>query len=64
MKEPTKCYRRGGRGKPGALTGTTRHCRLEGCTGRRLGVRWPDGKITWPCSKGLILRKDGEYQIG
>lgn len=39
------------RGKP---TGKTRCCKLEGCSGIRIGVRWPDGKITWPCSKGIV----------
>lgn len=37
----------------GVLTGGSRRCQLEGCTGRKLGVRWPDGKITWPCTKGM-----------
>lgn len=47
----------------GRLTGGSRFCRLESCTGRRLGVRWPDGKLTWPCTKGLVLREDGQYHI-
>lgn len=37
----------------GRLTGVSRACQLEGCLGRRLGVRWPDGKLTWPCTKGM-----------
>lgn len=28
-------------------------CMLESCTGVRCWVRWPDGKVTKPCSKGL-----------
>jgi hypothetical protein len=48
----------------GALTGTSRRCQLEGCTGRRYGARWsPGGDITWPCSKGIFERPDGELQI-
>lgn len=47
----------------GELTGTSRMCPLEGCTGVRLYVRWPDGKITYPCTKGMI-ETNGEYQIG
>jgi hypothetical protein len=48
----------------GQLTGTSRRCQLEGCLGRRYGVRWPDGSLTWPCSKGLFKRPgDGELQI-
>lgn len=26
---------------------------MEGCNGRRLGVKWPDGRVTYPCTKGL-----------
>jgi len=37
----------------GALTGGIYHCRLEGCTGRRLGVRWPDRRVTFPCTEGM-----------
>lgn len=47
----------------GRLTGGDRCCQLEGCGGRRHGVRWPDGKMTWPCGKGLKTRKDGQWQI-
>ncbi len=48
----------------GVTTGGTRKCQMEGCLGRRYGVRWPDGKMTWPCSKGLRDRDDGSLQIG
>jgi len=44
-------------GKP---TGAQRRCQLEGCLGRRIGVRWPDGRITWPCSKGMLFSKTGK----
>ena len=37
----------------GAFTGHTKACTLGGCRGVRLRVKWPDGKYTWPCSKGL-----------
>lgn len=47
----------------GQRTGGIRHCGLDGCTGVRVGTRWPDGKITWPCTKGLIARADGDWQI-
>ncbi len=40
-------------GEEGHTTGTFRACQLEGCTGTRVGVRWPDGKLTWPCTKGM-----------
>jgi hypothetical protein len=47
----------------GKLTGTSRRCQLEGCLGRRYGARWPDGTLSWPCSKGLFDRPDGQLQI-
>ena len=37
----------------GRCTGGTRRCSLEGCGGYRIGVRWPDKKLTWLCVKGL-----------
>ena len=46
----------------GFTTGGTRRCRLEGCHGVCLGVRWPDGKLTWPCTGGMKF-EGGKYQI-
>lgn len=40
-----------------------RRCTMEGCRGTRVGVRWPDGKLTWPCSKGLEAVAAGQYRI-
>jgi hypothetical protein len=41
---------------------TSRTCH-EGCGGTRLGVRWPDGRLTYPCSRGIVgYRKN--YRIG
>lgn len=49
----------------GLLTGTGYRCRLEGCSGMRLGVKWPEGNLTWPCSKGLTQNADGKsWRIG
>ena len=61
----TLCYpRKGGRiTRPGRVTGGARRCQLEGCLGRRIGVRWPDGRITWPCTRGMMVRRDGQYEI-
>ncbi len=28
-------------------------CPMEGCTGTRKSVRWQDGRLTYPCTKGL-----------
>lgn len=47
----------------GRITGATRLCNLEGCNGLRISVRWASGKVTFPCSKGLKVRKDGQLQI-
>lgn len=46
----------------GVVTGTS-ICRLEGCGGTRLHVRWPDGHRTYPCAKGCCARADGDLQI-
>jgi hypothetical protein len=37
----------------GRLTGGEYSCRMEGCTGQRLGVRWEDKTLTYPCAKGM-----------
>lgn len=37
----------------GIPTGKTRSCQLDGCRGVRIGVRWPDDSITWPCQNGI-----------
>ena len=46
----------------GWTTGGVRPCQLEGCGGTQIGVRWKNGKLTWPCTKGM--RKDqGTWRI-
>jgi hypothetical protein len=47
----------------GVMTGSTRSCAMGGCTGTRIYVRWPDGHVTYPCSKGLVPYKGG-WRIG
>lgn len=41
----------------GVAMGSRRRCQMEGCTGRRLGVRWPrkggKARTTYPCTKGM-----------
>ena len=44
----------------GLATGGGYLCRLEGCTGWRIGVRWSSGRITFPCSKGMHLDTNTE----
>jgi hypothetical protein len=46
----------------GEVTGTSL-CRLEGCGGTRLHVKWPDGKRTYPCAKGCMVQVDGSLRI-
>lgn len=41
----------------GTPTGATRRCRLAGCNGLCIAVRWPDGRLTWPCSKGVRMNR-------
>jgi hypothetical protein len=48
--------------KVGFTTGGVRHCQLEGCRGVQVGVRWRDGKMTWPCTDGMD-QKDNELYI-
>ncbi len=56
----------------GVTTGGDRCCAMEGCSGSRIAVRWPErivkGKkvkshITWPCLKGMKKLPDGSFQI-
>lgn len=43
---------------------TPYRCRMEGCLGMKMTVKWPDGKYTRPCTKGMFTRPDGNLQIG
>ena len=63
MKKGTKILSRDGH-DIGTATGSTHHCRMEGCLGLRVTVKWGDGKITHPCSKGMKNLPDGSMQIG
>jgi hypothetical protein len=40
----------------GLSTGSLVACPLEGCRGVRVYTRWLDGRLTKPCSRGLIWR--------
>ena len=39
------------------------HCRMEGCYAQRIGVRWPNNRLTWPCSKGCWITENGTWGI-
>jgi hypothetical protein len=47
----------------GKVTGGERHCQMDGCTGMRIGVRWNDGKLTFPCTKGMSIVKQGGKEV-
>jgi hypothetical protein len=67
MPAGTRVYSRKTKGekqKAGITTGALHRCRLEGCTGFRVTVKWPNGRITHPCSKGLLDRKGGGFEVG
>lgn len=54
--------------RDGTMTGTilnlrSHHCSQAGCTGWRIAVRWPDGKKTFPCSKGCLQKGEHLWQI-
>lgn len=57
-----RVFSKSGRSKA-TPTGGTYLCRLEGCRGMRVVVRWSNNIITHPCSKGMKTRKDGNWQI-
>jgi hypothetical protein len=44
----------------GEVRGDGRPCRqVEDCNGRQVPVRWSDGKLTWPCTDGMVQTKKG-----
>lgn len=47
----------------GIPTKSVQSCRLEGCSSVRVGVRWSDGKITWPCMRGMDTSNTADWQI-
>ena len=40
-----------------------RRCQLEGCGGTRIMVKWPDGHVRWPCSKGITEQESNALRI-
>lgn len=43
---------RDGKSKGKIINPNYRKCSAEGCPGHRILVQWPDGKRTYPCSRG------------
>lgn len=63
IKEPPTIWARG-REKMGKATGGERRCQMEGCNGRRIIVRWSDGTMTHPCTKGMAWSEEkNEWEI-
>lgn len=51
-------------GKKGVILNLrSRPCTLQGCTGMRMHVKWPDGKHTYPCSKGCTQLDEHTWVI-
>ena len=63
MKKGTTVESRDG-AMTGVATGASYRCRMEGCTGLRCAVKWSDGKVTYPCTKGMRELPSGDWQIG
>jgi len=63
FKKGTIILDRDGKQK-GVCSGNIRPCSLEGCNGVRVSVTWPDGRRSFPCSKGITTNKRGQLQIG
>ena len=53
-----KVYSRDGK-FTGKTTGGSRSCTMESCRGVKLGVRWSDGKLTFPCTHGMTFYRHG-----
>jgi hypothetical protein len=47
----------------GTPTGASCRCNMEGCRGTRISIKWPNGKNTRPCTKGLELVSHGVWKI-
>lgn len=62
MNKPLIVYSRDKKEK-GVCTGGAYLCKMESCKGDRIGVRWANGKITFPCTQGMKFFKNGDMQI-
>ena len=38
-------------------------CDMEGCRGTVLKVKWADGKVTYPCTKGMGVIDESDWII-
>mgnify|MGYP001558136224 CR=1 FL=1 len=63
MKDLPKAIKSVNGKEQGKVVGQGFLCRLESCGGWRVPVRWPDGKLTYPCTKGMKEVSPGVQQI-
>lgn len=54
---------RGGTDVGVVVTGNEAPCGLEGCRGVKAAVRWPDGKTTYLCSRGLETAQKTTFRM-
>ncbi len=50
----------------GYLVGGKYPCQMEGCRGSQLATRWPDGTITYPCTREMVYtieEREGEWRM-
>lgn len=70
IESGTPVYPEGKIGEPGYATGATRICQLDGrknerppCGGICIAVKWPDGKLSYPCTNHRYKVYDGIQKI-
>lgn len=51
-KEFAKILSRDGKEEGVILNEHSYRCRMEGCSGWRMSVRWSNGRLTFPCTRG------------
>lgn len=44
--------------KHGHVVGVSHKCRVIGCSGQRVRVKWPDDRHTLPCSTSMVYRRE------
>lgn len=62
-KKGDKMIARGENEQTGEIRGQGRSCTMESCLGRKVSVRWTDGKLTYVCTEGLSSEKPGIWRI-
>lgn len=63
MDNPKYMLSRDGKLRGNVINPCYRRCTMEGCSGWRILVQWPDGKRTYPCSCGCKTVNEQTVQI-